>query len=102
MTDERRNRGGNMTNRCLIDEHKTAVKRMVETFNSGDVSEVHSLFAADYVDHQRPSWLDVNGPEEFEQLVQRARESLLRLHVRIADLIAEGNMAAARLHWHII
>ena len=87
----------NMTN--SVNENKIATKKIVDIFNSGDLSEVDSLFSSEYVDHQRPSWLDVNGSEEFKQIVMGARKSLPKLRVTIEDVIAEGNTVVARLHW---
>jgi predicted SnoaL-like aldol condensation-catalyzing enzyme len=79
---------------------KAAAKKIVEIFNTGDLSEVGSLFSSEYVDHQRPAWLDATGPEEFKQIVLGARRSLPNLHVMIEALIAEGDTVVVRLHWH--
>src|SRR5260370_41250450 len=68
-------------------------------FNTGNLSEVDSLFSSEYVDHQRPPWLGVTGPEEFKQIVIGARKALPNLHVTIEDIIAEGEIVAARLQW---
>jgi predicted SnoaL-like aldol condensation-catalyzing enzyme len=78
---------------------KAATKKIVEIFNTGDLSEVEALFSAEYVDHQKPAWLDVAGAEEFKQIVLGARKSLPNLHVTIEALIAEGDTVVARLHW---
>ncbi len=43
-----------MTNK--VHENKVATKKIVEIFNTGDVSEVDSLFSSEYVDHQKPAW----------------------------------------------
>ena len=32
-------------------------------FSSGELSTVSILFAAGYVDHQRPEWIEFDGPE---------------------------------------
>ncbi len=83
-----------------LDENKSATKKIVEIFNTGDLSEVDSLFSSEYVDHQRPAWLDVHGSEEFKQIVMGARKSLPNLRVTIEDVIAEGDTVATRLHWY--
>ncbi len=59
--------------------NKAATKKIVEIFNTGDLSEVDFLFSSAYLDHQRPSWMDVTGPEEFKQIVLGARKSLPHL-----------------------
>jgi predicted SnoaL-like aldol condensation-catalyzing enzyme len=82
-----------------VHENKIAIKKIVEIFNTGDLAEVDSLFSSEYVDHQRPAWLDSTGPEEFKQIVLSARKSLPNLQVTIEDLIAEGDRVVARLHW---
>ena len=79
--------------------HKRATKKIVEIFNTGDLSEVDFLFSSEYLDHQRPSWMDVTGPEEFKQIVLGARKSLPQLHVTIEDMLAERDTVALRLHW---
>ena len=83
-----------------LHEHKAATKKIVAIFNTGDLAEVDALFSAEYIDHQRPAWLDAIGPEEFRQIVLSARTSLPNLQVTIEALVAEGDSVAARLHWH--
>jgi predicted SnoaL-like aldol condensation-catalyzing enzyme len=89
-----------MTHRNRLNEHKVALKKIVEIFNTGDLSEVNVIFSPDYIDHQKPPGLDVNGPDEFKQIVMGARTSLLKLKVTIEDLIAEDDKVVARLQWH--
>lgn len=94
---------GNHTRNMLsnsVPEHKAATRKIVAMFNTGDLAEVDAIFAAEYIDHQRPLWLDETGPEEFRQIVLSARTSLPNLQVTIEALIAEGDSVAARLHWH--
>src|SRR5260370_2059209 len=96
-----RNRDGiheNMTN--AVNENKVATKKIVEIFNTGDLSEVDFLFSSEYVDHQRPASLDVSGSEEFKQIVMGARKSLQNLRVTVEDVIAEDDKVTTRLHWH--
>ena len=83
-----------------LHEHKAATKKIVAIFNTGDLSEVNALFAAEYIDHQKPAWLEAAGAEEFKQIVLSARTSLPNLQVMIEALIAEGDSVVARLHWH--
>ena len=72
---------------------------IVAIFNSGDLSEVDAIFAADYVDHQRPAGLNLDGPDEFKQIVRGARDGLRNLKVTIVDTVADESKVAARLHW---
>ncbi|HZU66785.1 MAG TPA: ester cyclase [Ktedonobacteraceae bacterium] len=79
--------------------NKVNIQKIVEMFNTGDLSEVGSLFSPDYVDHQRPPWLDVSGSEEFKQIVLSARKSLPNLRVTIEDVIVESDRVVVRLRW---
>jgi predicted SnoaL-like aldol condensation-catalyzing enzyme len=81
-------------------DHKMATKKIVAIFNTGDLSEVDTLFSAEYIDHQRPAWLQAIGMEEFRQVVLGARTSLPNLQVILEDMIAQGDTVVARLHWH--
>ncbi|HEU5369640.1 MAG TPA: ester cyclase [Ktedonobacterales bacterium] len=83
-----------------VHEYKIATQKIVVIFNTGDLAEVDTLFAAEYIDHQKPAWVDAAGAEEFKQIVLGARASLPNLQVTIEALIAEGESVAARLHWH--
>jgi predicted ester cyclase len=81
-------------------DNKVATKKIVEIFNTGDLSEVGTIFSSEYIDHQKHAYLDMIGPEEFKHVVIGARKSLPNLHVTIEDIVAEGDIVAARLHWH--
>lgn len=78
---------------------RDVLARVVAAFNTGDLSEVDDLFAPNYVDHQKPSWISVDGPDEFKQVVVSARTSLPNLQVRIEDRIVTPAAIAARFHW---
>ncbi len=43
-----------------------SLERIVAVFNTEDVFDVDVLFAAEYVDHQKPAGLDLDGPEELK------------------------------------
>jgi predicted SnoaL-like aldol condensation-catalyzing enzyme len=82
-----------------IDANKASVRKIIEMFNTGELSEADFFFSSVYVDHQRPSWLDINGSEEFKQIVLSARKSLPNLRVTIEDVIAEDDRVVVRLQW---
>jgi predicted ester cyclase len=71
-------------------------------FNTGDVSGVDLIFSPNYIDHQKPPGMEIDGPDEFRQIVTNARQSLRELTVTIEDLIAEEDRVAGRLHWQMI
>ena len=83
-----------------MDENKLIMQKIVEIFNSGDLSEVDSIFSPMYIDHQKPEGLDIDGPEEFKAIVNGARKSLNNLNVTIEDIIADDKSVVARLRWH--
>jgi predicted ester cyclase len=90
-----------MTNSDKSNQNKAAMKKIVDIFNTGDLSEVNLIFSADYIDHQKPPEMEINGPDEFKQIVMRARGSLRTLKVTIEDLLVEEDKVAARLGWHL-
>jgi predicted SnoaL-like aldol condensation-catalyzing enzyme len=83
-------------------KQKDTVRKIINVFNTGNLTEVNLLFSPEYIDHQRPPWMDAIGQEEFKQIVALARKSLPNLHVTIKDLIAEENTVVARLHWNSV
>lgn len=79
---------------------KEMFQSLATIFSSGDVSVVESLFAADYVDHQRPDWIKETGPEEFKAIVKLARDNMPNLSVTIeGSIIADNDMVAGRMMW---
>ncbi|HKY54775.1 MAG TPA: ester cyclase, partial [Anaerolineales bacterium] len=78
------------------------LKKIVEIFSTGDLLEVNFIFSTDYIDHQRPPGMAIDGPDEFKQIVSDARGSLRTLEVTIVDMIGEEDKVMGRLHWRII
>lgn len=76
------------------------MEKVVHIFNTGDLSEVDALFSPEYLDHQKPPYISVNGPEEFKQIVVGARKSMVNLKVTIEDFVCEDTKIVARLRWH--
>lgn len=77
---------------------KAALKKIVEMFNTGDLSEVDSVFSPSYIDHQKPPHIKVDGPEEFKRIVAGARRSE-PFNVSIQDIIEGEDKIVARLRW---
>lgn len=79
---------------------KELVNKIVAMFNTGDTTEVSDIFDKDYLDHQKPEWFTVDGPEEFAQIVKLARDNSPNLEVSIlGEIISDENMVAVRLLW---
>ena len=90
-----------MTKRYTSNQNKLIMKKVVYIFNTGDLSDVDLIFSPDYIDHQRPYGMEIDGPNEFKQIVMDTRGSLRQLRVTIEDLISEGDKVVGRLHWHL-
>ena len=80
----------------------TIMKKIVDIFNTGDLLDVDSIFSPNYIDHQKPTGIEINGSNEFKQIVMDTRQSIRSLKVTIEDLIAEHDTVAGRLQWHIV
>ena len=89
-----------MVNNDRVSENKAATKKIVDMFVTGDLAEVHSIIASDYLDHQGLGGVEIGGPHGFRQVVGAARTGLPNLQVIIEDLIAEGDKVVVRLRWH--
>src|SRR5438132_9346981 len=71
------------------------LQQVVTMFNTGDTVNAWRVFSPDYVDHQKPAFIDTDGPEEFAAIVALARRSLPNLQVSIEDVIVEDDKLAA-------
>ena len=74
-------------------------RRMVEVFNTGELSDLSSLVSPAYVDHQGIGGLEVVGPDGFAGVVALARQAHPGLRVVIEDLSAAGETVRAQLAW---
>jgi len=83
--------------------YKKIFEKIVEIFNTGDITEVDTLFAPNYIDHQadqdRPSDKLLDGPEEFKQVVLGARKAMPNLKVTIDNISYYGDKITAHLNW---
>jgi len=69
-----------------------------EVWNQGREQTIEELFSPDGVAHGLGDTdTDVRGPEEFKPLVRNLRASLPDLHIRIEDVIGEGDTVVARV-----
>lgn len=78
------------------------MQKIVAIFNTGDLSDVDLIFSPDYIDHQKPTGIEIDGPDEFRQIVTDARQSVRALTVTVEDLIAEAGKVVGRLRWQIV
>jgi predicted SnoaL-like aldol condensation-catalyzing enzyme len=84
----------------VLDENKAVMRRMVEMFATGNLSDVRAVIAARYIDHQGLSGSAVTGPDGFRHVVMTARSSYPNLRIEVKDLITEGDSVALRLRWY--
>ena len=91
-----------MTGRRRSNQNKSTLEKIVDIFNSGDLSEVDSIFSRNYIDHQKPQGMELDGPDEFKQIVMDTRGSLPQLQVTIKDLISEEDKVVGRLRWRLV
>lgn len=83
----------------MADDIRELSKQIVEIFATGDLSNVTSLVAKDYVDHQGLSGTRIFGPDGFVRVVMSARANSGELRVQVEDLIAGPDRVALRLRW---
>jgi hypothetical protein len=58
-----------MINSQRSEQNRAILQKIVEILNMGDLSEVDLIFSLDYIDHQKPPEMDIDGPDEFKQIV---------------------------------
>lgn len=78
------------------EENKTLAHTLTEkVWNKGNLDIVDDLLSTDYVFHH-PGGQDLNGPEEYKQMVKAVRSAFPDIHFTIDDVIAEGDKVAYR------
>jgi len=83
----------------MSEANKTLVRRWFEeVWNQGREESIHELFAADGVgyglgDTEAP----VHGPAEIKPFVRNLRGALPDLHMKIEDIMAEGDKVTVRI-----
>ena len=81
-----------------VDRNKQQMRKIVEVFATGDVAKVDQLVADDYIDHQGISGNPIRGREGFRTVVESARR-FSSPRVTVEEMLAEGDLVAARLRW---
>ena len=67
-------------------------------FDERDLSVCDALLANDYLDHDAPPGAP-RGPAATKAFVSRFLQDYPDMQVRVVDLIASGDMVAARIIW---
>jgi len=83
----------------VSEANKAVVRRWFEeVWNQGSESAIDELFAADGVAHGLgDSEQDVHGPAEFKPFAANLRGSLPDIHIRLDDILAEGDRVTVRI-----
>lgn len=75
------------------------MRRMVDFFNTGDLSKLASVVSTDYVDHQGVGQGPLLGADGFAGVVRLSRERHPELSVDIDELHVVGDVVVAKLNW---
>jgi steroid delta-isomerase-like uncharacterized protein len=79
-----------------FEENKTLVRRWIELWDTGNLSEIGDFVTKDYVRHD-PNTPEVRGSDAEQQLVAMYIAAFPDLRFTIEHLVAEGDMVLARL-----
>ena len=80
-----------------VEENKENIRRLIEeVYNQGNMSAVDDLVANDHVIVGNPN---LKGPEGIKQFATSVRTSFPDFHMKIDDMVAEGDIVATYLTW---
>jgi steroid delta-isomerase-like uncharacterized protein len=79
------------------EQNKALAKRVWdEMFNQRNIAVIDELFASDYVFHG-PQGQELKGTENLKKFLSQFLEAFPDLHLKINDLVAEGDKVASRV-----
>jgi len=79
-----------------VEENKAVVRRFIEeVYNNCDFSNLEELISEDWVLHTAAG-AEIKGIEAEKQYVLQGRSPFSDYHIRIEDMVAEGNKIAVR------
>jgi nogalonic acid methyl ester cyclase / aklanonic acid methyl ester cyclase len=72
------------------------VRRAIEAFNTGDITNVHEIISSDYINKESQRAKDsyrshLRGPEEFIDTIKNLRGAFPDLHYEELDIISQDN-----------
>ena len=80
------------------EENKAVVRRWIETFNNPDTQQTEAeVLAPDYVAHAPGLPGPLEGVEAWSQFTAAFTEAFPDLRLTVQDIMAEGDMVAARV-----
>src|SRR5262245_40906020 len=83
----------------MSEKNKAVVRRWFEeVWNQGREATIDEMFSSEGVAHGLgDSELDVHGPAEFKPFVANIRGAIPDTHIRVDDILSEGDRVAVRV-----
>lgn len=77
-------------------DHIKTVRRAIEAFNTGNITNVHEIISSDYVNRESQRAMDsyrshLRGPEEFIDTIKNLRGAFPDLHYEEQEIISQDN-----------
>lgn len=77
-------------------DHIKTVRRAIEAFNTGNITNVHEIISSDYVNRESQRAKDsyrshLRGPEEFIDTIKNLRGAFPDLHYEEQEIISQDN-----------
>jgi steroid delta-isomerase-like uncharacterized protein len=84
------------------EENKAVIRRWIEAYNERDMQAEADVLAPGYVAHvpAAPGPLDLEGLEAWRQFTAPFTEAFPDLRLTVEEIVAEGDMVAARVAFH--
>ena len=77
-------------------EHIKTVRRAIEAFNTGNITNVYEIISSDYINRESQRAKDsyrsqLRGPEEFIDTIKNLRSAFPDLHYEEQDIISQDD-----------
>jgi steroid delta-isomerase-like uncharacterized protein len=77
-------------------EHIKTVRRAIEAFNTGNITNVHEIISSDYINRESQRAKDsyrshLRGPEEFIDTIKNLRSAFPDLHYEEQEIISQDD-----------
>ena len=77
-------------------EHIKTVRRAIEAFNTGNITNVYEIISSDYINRESQRAKDsyrsqLRGPEEFIDTIKNLRSAFPDLHYEEQEIISQDN-----------
>ena len=82
------------------EENKAVLRRWIEAYNERDLETEAAVLAPDYVAHVPAAPDPLEGLEAWRQFTAPFTEAFPDLRLTVQDIMAEGDMVAARVAFH--